>query len=177
MFDNIFNLVIGACAGLIGISPILFALLIRGEYAEAYPQMPVLFLAMTFTTLSSYLAGIYIADKRTKEIGITTTIAAVINLIIDLFAIPFIGMWAASISTLISYMFLFVYRVIDLKKFHNIHYKYAKMGFGIFTLVLLSFLSSFNHRWINRGVFVVGLIIAVTLNHGLIKAINKKIFK
>jgi O-antigen/teichoic acid export membrane protein len=177
MFDKVFNIVFGACAVLIGISPILFSLLIRGEYAEAYSQMPVLFLATTFLSLSSYLAGIYIADKRTKEIGTTTTIAAIINLIIDLIAIPFIGTWAASISTLVSYVFLFVYRLIDLKKFHNIHYKYAKMCFSISVLVLLSFLSSFNNRWLNGCVLLVGLIIAIMFNQGFIKSIIEKITK
>ena len=75
---------------------------------------------MTFTTLSSYLAGIYIADKRTKAIGITTTIAATINLGIDLILIPSIGMWAASLSTLVGYLFLFIYRIIDLRKYHKL---------------------------------------------------------
>lgn len=97
MFSLVFDLVIGSCAVLIGISPLLFALLIRGDYMEAYCQMPILFIALTFTTLSSYLAGIYIADKRTKAIGITTTIAATINLGIDLILI---GLFSGSYNNL-----------------------------------------------------------------------------
>lgn len=42
MFSLVFDLVIGSCAVLIGISPLLFALLIRGDYMEAYCQMPML---------------------------------------------------------------------------------------------------------------------------------------
>lgn len=174
MFNLVFDLVIGSCAALIGVSPILFALLIRGNYIEAYYQMPILFIALTFTTLSSYLAGIYIADKRTKEIGITTTIAAAINLVIDFILIPTIGMWAASLSTLIGYLFLFVYRIIDLEKYHKLIINYPHMLFWILVLVLLSILSFINNTICNFFLLVLGLVVFIYLNRALIcKLLNK----
>lgn len=174
MFNLVFDLVIGSCAALIGVSPILFALLIRGSYIEAYYQMPILFIALTFTTLSSYLAGIYIADKRTKEIGITTTIAAAINLVIDFILIPTIGMWAASLSTLIGYLFLFVYRIIDLKKYHKLIINYPHILFWILVLVLLSIISFINNNICNFFLLVLGLVVFIYLNRVLIcKILNK----
>lgn len=177
MFSLIFNFVIGSCAALIGVSPILFSLLIRGDYMEAYYQMPVLFIALTFTTLSSYLAGIYIADKRTKEIGVTTTIAATINLVIDLIFIPIIGMWAASISTLVGYLFLFVYRIIDLKKYHKISFNYLHIVFGIAVLILFSIVSFINNTVCNCILFIIGLLMFIYLNKILIVSPFRRILR
>lgn len=177
MFSLIFNLVIGSCAALIGVSPLLFSLLIRGDYMEAYYQMPVLFIALTFTTLSSYLAGIYIADKRTKEIGVTTTIAATINLAIDLIFIPTIGMWAASISTLVGYLFLFVYRIIDLKKYHEISFNYLHIVFGIAVLILFGIVSFINNTVCNCILFIIGLLVFIYLNKILIVSLYQKILR
>lgn len=174
MFSLVFNLVIGSCAALIGISPLLFALLIRGSYIEAYYQMPILFIALTFTTLSAYLAGIYIADKRTKEIGITTTIAAAINLVIDMIFIPVIGMWAASLSTLIGYLFLFVYRIIDLKKYHKLAINYLHIVMGVGVLVIFSIISFVNNTICNYILFMLGLAVFGYLNRVMISTIMKK---
>lgn len=177
MFNLVFNLVIGSCAALIGMSPLLFALLIRGSYIEAYYQMPILFIALTFTTLSSYLAGIYIADKRTKEIGITTTIAATINLVIDLVLIPAIGMWAASLSTLIGYLFLFFYRIIDLKKYHKLVINYPRIVIWMGIIVIFSVVSFINNMVCNYILFVFGLVIFAYLNRVMISMTIKKLLR
>ena len=177
MFSLVFDLVIGSCAVLIGISPLLFALLIRGDYMEAYCQMPILFIALTFTTLSSYLAGIYIADKRTKAIGITTTIAATINLGIDLILIPSIGMWAASLSTLVGYLFLFICRIIDLRKYHKLTINNLHIILWVGVLVAFSIVSFINNTVCNYVIFVLGLGTFVYLNRKIISAIMKKLLK
>lgn len=177
MFANIFDIVIGACSLLIGMSPVLFSLLIKGDYAEAFSQMPLLFLGMTFMTLSSYLAGIYIADKRTKEIGVSTSIAAFINLLIDVIAIPFFGMYAASISTLISYFFLFIYRILDLKKYHNIKFNFKMIVMYILYLTMLCVVISFNHKVYNLILLVIGMVVAVVLNKKTIIFVIGKIFR
>lgn len=177
MFDFIFGITVGGCALLIGMSKPLFSLLIKGDYSEAYAQMPVLFIGMVFMTLASYLAGIYVADKRTKEIGITTTIAAIINLVIDVVAIPFIGMWAASFSTLISYIFLFVYRIYDLKKIHNITYPKKKMVTYLIAIIVLCMASELSVVLIDCVIFFVGCLICLGLNRTLINTIIFKVKK
>lgn len=173
MFDVVFNIVLGACALLIGMSRILFNILIKGDYKDAYYQMPVLFLGMFFMTLSSYLAGIYVADKRTMEIGVTTTIAAIINLVIDLIFIPFIGMWAASISTLISYAFLFIYRIIDLNKYHHISYKKKRLILLIGLIILLCIISELNIFVLDCITTIIGFALCLKLNWTLVKHIIK----
>ena len=60
VFDSVFSIVAGITALLISIAPFLFALLVRGDYKDAFFQMPLLFIALFFTTLSSFLGGIYV---------------------------------------------------------------------------------------------------------------------
>ena len=123
MFGSIFNLMVGLMSLLIGTTPILFRLLIRGDYDDAYNHIPILLMAMLFYSCSSFMGGIYVAFKHTKSVGMTTLAAAVCNLLIDLSCIHFIGIYAASLSTLISYILLFVFRMLDVRKFVNIKYE------------------------------------------------------
>lgn len=137
MLDNVFSILCGIMAILIATTPILFKILIRGNYGEAYQQMPILFLGVFFSALSAFMGGIYVAHKRTKSVGITTIIAAICNLIIDLFLVRSIGVFAASLSTLASYALLFIYRMIDVSKFQKIKYNYPKMIFCLLALVIM----------------------------------------
>lgn len=137
MLDRVFSLMFGCTALLIAAMPILFKLLIRGNYDEAYYQMPVLIFAMFFSAMSSYFGGIYIAHKKTVNVGISTMVAAGINLSVDLLFVNIIGIWAGSISTLVSYAVLYFYRMHNLKSFQKINIKYKKQFFMILILILL----------------------------------------
>lgn len=59
MYDKIFSILSGIMALLIGATPILFWLLIRGDYADSYPQMPILFMGVFFSAIASFMGGIY----------------------------------------------------------------------------------------------------------------------
>ena len=112
---------------------------------------------------------------NTKNIGITTTFAAVINLVIDVVFIRFIGMWAASLSTLVSYVFLVVYRMIDLKKTHTFRLKKGKIVISLATLISMCLLyyTSFGEM-IN---LIIGCILFCVLDIKYVLSVFKMVYK
>lgn len=168
MFDFMFNIMSGMLALLIAATPILFELLIKGNYSEAYYQMPLLMFAMLFSTLASYMGGIYVAHMKTKSVGVTTTITALVNLIISLSLVKLIGIYAVSLATLISYFLLMVYRMIDAKKFQPIHYKVKKIIIYLVILLIMCCLCwrrSLLHFLLNG---LIAILVAFYANHQLI---------
>lgn len=141
MFDVIFSVMSGIIIFILAGMPVLFKVLIRGNYEEAYNQMPILVLGMFFYSIASYLGGIYVGKKMTKSVGMTTLVAAVINLITCFLLIKIIGLYAASISTLISYIVLTIYRMIDIKRNVKINYNLKKIMLITFILLLFSGIS------------------------------------
>lgn len=103
--------------GIIAFMPFVFPLLINEKFAEAYQQIPILMIGSMFNVLVSFIGSIYVAKKITKEIAKTSILAAVINITINLLGIRFIGLYAASLSTLIAYLSMFLYRYQDSKKY------------------------------------------------------------
>ena len=175
MFDRIFCILTGIMAGLIGATPILFWLLIRGDYADAYPQMPILFMGMFFSALSAFLGGIYVAHKRTKNVGITTMLAAACNLIIDFALVKSIGIYAASISTIVSYMLLAIYRMHDVKRFQAITYKYKKVIICLAVLAGMCVFCWINILPLNIINLIIGCAFAFILNRQIVNGIFKSI--
>lgn len=171
MFDSIFGILVGIMALLIAATPILFWLLIRGDYKEAYYQMPILFMGMLFSSMASFIGGIYVAHKKTRNVGVTTILAAACNLVIDLVFVHKIGIFAASISTLVSYVFLTIYRMVDVQKFQKVKFNTGRFCLLIALLVLMCAICWIDTVALNVLNIILGCIIAVVVNRKIMKSI------
>lgn len=171
MFDSIFGILVGIMALLIAATPILFWLLIRGDYKEAYYQMPILFMGMLFSSIASFVGGIYVAHKKTRSVGITTILAAACNLIIDVVFVNKIGVFAASISTLVSYAFLAIYRMVDVQKFQAIKFNTGRFCLLIALLAVMCTVCWVDTVALNVVNIIMGCIVAVVVNRKIVKSI------
>ena len=70
----------------------------------------------------------------TKEVAIGSVMAAVINIVVNVFLIKYIGLYAAAISTAVAYFVMMMHRHIDLKKYVTITYEK-----GLFIKIILIF--------------------------------------
>ena len=101
--------------GMIACMPFVFPLLINSKYNGAFNQIPILVLGSVFNVVVCLYSAVYIAKKMTKQVASVSIIGAIINIIVNVLFIKKIGLYAASISTTVSYFVMMVYRHIDLK--------------------------------------------------------------
>ena len=145
------------CLGTIAVMPFVFNILINEKFAEAYYQIPILILGSVFNILVSFVGSIYVAKKLTKEIAKTSIISAVINIIVNIALIKSIGLYAASISTVIAYALMFIYRWIDVKKYVKFNVNKILM----FALTIMYGITIFTYYLKNSMISVVVLVIVV----------------
>ncbi|MEI3046521.1 MAG: polysaccharide biosynthesis C-terminal domain-containing protein [Romboutsia timonensis] len=117
------------------------------------------YLVWFFSGISSYIGGIYIAHKKSKEIGLTTIVAALVNLIINISLINFIEIYAASISTMVSYLFLALYRMKDVQKIQKINYNFKQIIIGLILLFTMCIINFANNNFFN----IINVILSVTV--------------
>lgn len=145
------------CLGTIAVMPFVFNILINEKFAEAYYQIPILILGSVFNILVSFVGSIYVAKKLTKEIAKTSVISAVINIFVNIVLIKSIGLYAASISTVIAYALMFIYRWIDVKKYVKFNVNKILM----FALTIMYGITIFTYYLKNTMISVVVLVIVV----------------
>ena len=174
MFDFMFTMVFTLTCLLIAAIPIIFAIFIRGDYSDAYVQIPILMMGMFFYCMAGFLGGIYVAYKRTLNVAITTIIAAVVNLIIDLALVNKIGITAGSISTLVAYAVLCLFRMFDVRRFKKIKYKYGKIILQLAVMILLCIIAAMQNMIFNCINILAAVLIAYFLNKDLIKRLLRK---
>ncbi len=120
-FSKIINsslrLLSSLCFVVIAAMPFCFKYLVTGsDFADAYYQIPILMIATIFNITVSLLGSVYVALKKSKEIAKTSVLAAIINIVVNLIFINKIGLYAASLSTLIAYLSMSIYRYVDVQK-------------------------------------------------------------
>ena len=160
VFNNMICIVISICIFILGFNYWFFKLFTE-EYAKGYYQSPILIMSIIFSMMGQFIGGIYVAQKKSKKNGITTIIAASINIIVNILLINKIGLYAASMSTLIAYLTLFIIRYIDIKKDINIKISQkSQILFGITSYFLItSYINLGTFKYIN--VFLSSLVFIV----------------
>ena len=161
--------------GMIACMPFIFPLLINSKYNGAFNQIPILVLGAVFNVVVCLYSAVYIAKKMTKQVATVSIIGAIINITINVLFIKYIGVYAASISTAISYFAMMLYRHIDLKKYVNIKYESGLIvkTFLIFTFSIILYYQK--NMILNIINLIVVVIYAFIMNKDFLSS-GKKLF-
>lgn len=182
IINTMFNLFAAVDIGIIACMPFLYHFgFVNQQYDRSYYQVPILMAAVLFQVIVGLYSVVYVALKMSKEIAKTSLLAAIINLSIDLLLIKQIGLYAASISTLIAYASMAIYRYFDVKKYVNVLLKPKNVL--LTSLVMGITIGSYYYRnlFVCTATFAVVVLYAVINNRGffltLINGLKSKLKK
>lgn len=153
--------------GLIAIMPFAFPLLVDSSYNEAYIYIPALVISIYYTNMSNFYGGIFTAYKNTKIMGSTTVVAAIMNVVLNLVFIPRFGIWAATLSTLISNVIVFAYRRYRLKEYIRLNEKFNYAFWILLVITLITYYK--NNMILNIIMFIVVVAYCIITNKNFIK--------
>lgn len=171
IINSMFRLFSAICLIIIAALPLCFSLLVDESYFEAYYQIPILMLAVLFQVVVGLYSVIYVALKKSVEIAKTSFYAGVINIVVDVMLIGKIGLYAASVSTLVSFAVLAIYRYFHVKKFMNICLEKKLLIITIVMAIIVICLYYYNEIITNILCFVGTIVYAIVMNKIFIKSV------
>lgn len=163
--------------GMIACMPFVFPILINSEYNEAYNYIPLLVLGSVFNVVICLYSAVYIAKKLTKEVAFTSVIGAIINIVVNFLLIDRIGLYAAALSTAVSYFVMMMYRHFDLKKYINIQFEKGLVlkSIIIFTFTIILYYQK--NIYLDIINLVVVVIYSFIMNKEFLFSIKNTVFK
>ncbi len=179
-FSNIINsafcFISAACYGIIAFMPFFFKIFIPNiEYANAYYQIPILLISTIFNMLVVSFGSIYVALKKSKEVAKTSIYSAIINIAVNILLIKFIGLYAASISTLISYLVMTIYRYIDVQKYIKIKFDNKKLLVSFIICTILLSIYYIKNLYLCIIGALISIIYAIIYNWTILISFKEKI--
>lgn len=165
MFNIVLRLFTAMAVGMIACMPFVFPIMINEKFSAGYGLIPISIVGSLFNVVVGLISVIYVAEKNTKAIASTSIVSAVINIIVHLVLIKFIGLYAAVISTFVAYFVMSIYRMSDINK------KYFKVNsdikFVIQSLIALIFVFVsyyINNIYLNVFVVLFAVLFAIYIN-------------
>lgn len=142
-YSNVFSMMetvmVMAVSGIMLIlRPFILPFLGGEGFEGAYFYVPCLLCAVFFQCGSNFMSSIYEASNKTSHSFASSAVGAVANIVLNLILLHTVGVIGAAIATLASYIIVFVYRVIDTKKYLYMKINYPKMLFDLFLIAGMS---------------------------------------
>ncbi|MBQ8534986.1 MAG: oligosaccharide flippase family protein [Bacilli bacterium] len=150
--------------GMLACMPFVFPIMVNKQYADAYNYIPFLVIATVFNVVICLYSQVYLAKKLSKQVATTAILGAIINILVNVVFIKSIGIYAAALSTTISYFVMMVYRHFDLKKYINIKIETSLIIKSIIMFSITLFVYYYNNMWLNIINLIVVVIYCVLLN-------------
>lgn len=115
----------------------LFNVYVAKDFFIAWKYVPFLMIGYIFLTLSTFISTSYNVNKDSKGFLVSATVGACINIVLNFLLIPILKIYGAALATAISYLAVFIYRVIDTRKYIKI-----QINNKFICLIILSILLS-----------------------------------
>ena len=112
--------------------PLAFVLF-QKEFFRAWEATTVLLFAYLFNFLAGILGTVYTSAKKTSFIFTSTIVGAVVNIILNVILVRIWGIIGAAVATLLSYMCVWMLRVINVRKILRFQFAFRCKQLFVFT--------------------------------------------
>ncbi|MEG0339770.1 MAG: polysaccharide biosynthesis C-terminal domain-containing protein, partial [Oscillospiraceae bacterium] len=111
-----------------------YMMLSRADYFIGWKFIPILTLATVFSSFDNFLNSIYMVEKRSTLSLYTMAVGAVSNCVMNFLFIPRFGVNGAAAATFISYVIVFILRVINTRGLVKINFAFGRMAINLVLL-------------------------------------------
>ena len=138
---------------LLGSSIILFVskplslLLVKNDFNSSWIYVPFLICSAVFVNFGNFYSVIYTSAKKNISIMMSTILGATLNIGLNVLLIPLYSIQGAVFATMIAHFFVFIYRLVDSKRFFMFDCNFRKMFVSFVVILIQAGLIVKNFPW------------------------------
>lgn len=171
LFRKLYCFSFSVVFGLIPFTKIVTQIILGVEYQSASIYIGILYLGTVFQGFSSFCSIGYLQQKTTGGAARTSMYGAIVNLVVDIFAMKYIGLFAASVSTFIGFFVMWIARMYDIRYSFPIRIKKKEFSIYLIMSIILAIVSIWSSLMIDILLCVCAGIWFIYSNRNIFKAI------
>lgn len=175
IFDQLSVFVLSGVILLLPITKIMMKFMVADSFKSAVLYIPFLYIGTAFSLFSSFYGTGYLSAKKTGGAFTTSIAGGIINIIINFLLIPKWGIQAASFSTMISFLFMWISRIYQTKEFFNIKLNIRKLVTILSCVVIFTMAYYINNVVVESIMVLLAIILFILFNLSFIKSKIKMI--
>lgn len=147
------------------------------SYHAAAGYVAFLYLGTVFQAFSSFYGVGYLRGKDTKQASATSIYGALINIVVHVSLVKFIGLQAASVSTFLGFLVMWLIRERQNRKELNITIAWPKFLLCAIPVVILSVASCYTNTATDCILTGAGALAFLMINRNFLWGMVKKVLK
>lgn len=137
--------------------------MLQAEFAEGWRYVPLLMLVASFGVISIFFESFYQALKNSGVLMVSTALGAVVNVILGVALVPFMGPWGAGLAGAVAYMLVLVVRARDLRRRIDLPMDRLRLTYQLALLIGITACMSFDGgSWLSIAVWVCLALLATS---------------
>ena len=137
--------------------------MLQAEFAEGWRYVPLLMLVASFGVISIFFESFYQALKNSGVLMVSTALGAVVNVILGVALVPFMGPWGAGLAGAVAYMLVLVVRARDLRRRINLPIDRLRLTYQLALLSVMAVCTSFDGgSWLSAAVWACLILLATS---------------
>lgn len=162
VFTAYYALMFMAASGIILFAKVITKILVASDYYVSWQYIPLLVVATVFTCLVNFLGSVYMMEKKSMHSLMTAIIGAAVNIGMNFLLIPWWGVNGSVLAMLISYLVVFVIRMVDTRKYVRMRVSYLRIVVNTLLLLLQAVLMIFEAPlWVLWQILLTALMLAL----------------
>ncbi len=160
VYEYYVTLLLLACSGLIMLCRPVISVWLSESFYDSWMYVPFLAIAEIFSTLITFLGSFYMVSKQNKTIVLAIGAGAICNMVLNLMLVPEYGALGAAFATVAAYIFAFLIRGWDIKRFVGIKLHIMKLSVCLIVLGYQTyslFVCSWKYPLLKQGVIFLAM--------------------
>ena len=153
---------------------------IDADYYDAWRYTPFLIVGSAYLTMATFMATSYTVHKDSFGYLFSATFGAALNIVLNYLLIPIIGVYGAAFATCVSYIAVFIFRLIHTREYIEYDVKNKEFIGGSILLIMSSILLFWDNI-IGVTIQIILLAIAFFMYFNVwipvVRMVVKKIFR
>ncbi|MGY0691308.1 lipopolysaccharide biosynthesis protein [Virgibacillus sp. FSP13] len=175
VFHHFFRLMTTSVICLTLLTKPVLSLIIAEEFYSSWKYIGILLLATLVSAFSQFWGAGYHGARKTNLIFLSSLVGAIVNVLINLLLIQYIGLYAVAISTFLAFLVMWLMRVYYASSYFTIRFKWGDMLI-LLPILIAAVIVPFMFDWIGIWISVcLGLLVFFVYNRSLIKVVLRNI--
>lgn len=177
IFEKMYIFSFSVICCLIPLTKIVMQLILSSDYKIGSVYIGFLYLGAIFQGFSTFISVGYLQSKKTARVATSSMVGAVVNLLVDLALIKFVGLFAAALSTYIGFFVMWIVRMYDIREYWPVEVDTIK--FSVMTVIstIIATVTIWTTTRVDICIAVISGLIFLVLNKdylsGMVKMIKR----
>ena len=137
--------------------------MLQAEFAEGWRYVPLLMLAATFGVMTIFFGTFYQALMNSRMLMASTALGAVVNVILGVALVPFMGPWGAGLAGAVAYALVLVVRARDLRRRIDLPMDRPRLTYQLALLSIMAVGTSYDGgSWLSAAVWACLALLATS---------------